>query len=63
MDHEIRSLRNRDYRLITQSGEQQILIENAAHLKSVLDEQFDVRITDTESERIFPGLADIHPTR
>ena len=63
MDHEIRSLRNRDYRLITQSGEQQILIENAAHLKSVLDDQFDVMITDAESERIFQGPAGLRPTR
>jgi len=63
MDHEIRSLRNREYRLITQSGEKQILIENAAHLKSILDDQFDVRITDAESERIFPGPAGSRPTR
>ena len=53
MDHEIRSLRNRDFRVITESGEQQTTIKDAAQLGAILDTQFDIKVTDAENIRLF----------
>jgi len=53
MENEIRSLRNRDFSVITKSGEQKKLIENSGQLKKTLDTQFDIRVTDAESSILF----------
>ena len=52
-DNEIRSLRNREFTVISKSGEQKELIEDRMHLKSLLDKQFDIRVTEAESSRLF----------
>lgn len=53
MDTEIRSLRNHDFSVITKSGKQTKLIEDRIRLREVLDTQFDIRVTDAESSRLF----------
>jgi len=56
MDHEIRSLRNRDFRVITGSGEQQTTIEDAAQLGVILDTQFDIKVTRAECDQLFARI-------
>ncbi len=53
MENEIRSLRNRKFSVTTKSGEQKKLIEDRMHLRKILDKQFDIRVTDAESSRLF----------
>ena len=53
MDDEIRSLRNREFSVITESGEHLQAIENAAQLKAILNTQFDLKVTSAESEKLF----------
>jgi N-hydroxyarylamine O-acetyltransferase len=53
MDNEIRSLRNLEFTVISRSGEQKELIEDRDHLKRILAKQFDIRVTDAESSRLF----------
>lgn len=50
---EIRSLRNRDFWVITADGEQRQAIEDGAHLGEVLNTGFGVKIDDTEAQRLF----------
>ncbi len=54
---EIRSLRNREYRVMTESGEQSHGITDAAQMKTVLDSQFGVRVSDGEAQRLFGKTA------
>lgn len=53
LDKEVRSLRNREFCLMTASGEQRLLIENGAQLRSILDDQFGVMVTEAEARRLF----------
>jgi len=57
LQHEVRSLRNDELRLITESGEQAQGIENSAQLKMILDTQFGVRVSDAESRSLFERVA------
>lgn len=53
MENEIRSLRNHKFSVTTKAGEQKELIEDRIHLRKILDKQFDIRVTDAESSRLF----------
>ena len=53
MDGEIRSLRNRDYRVITADGERMRPVEDAAQLADMLNNHFGINIDDTETRRLF----------
>ena len=53
MENEIRSLRNREFAVITKSGEKKKPIDDAMQLKKILNTQFDIRVTDAESSRLF----------
>lgn len=53
MDHEIRSLRNRQYWVITRSGERRQQIGSADQLKGILEDAFGIHITEPESRYLF----------
>jgi N-hydroxyarylamine O-acetyltransferase len=53
MDHEIRSLRNREYWVMTKSGEQKKSIGDADQLRAILGDDFDIRITEPEGRYLF----------
>jgi N-hydroxyarylamine O-acetyltransferase len=53
MDHEIRSLRNQEYWVITTSGEQKKSVRDALQLKTILRDEFDIQITSSESRYLF----------
>lgn len=53
MDGEVRSLRNRDYRVITANGERVHAVEDEAQLAQVLNSHFGISIDDTEARRLF----------
>lgn len=53
LDQEVRSLRNHEYRVITESGEQSYDIADGAQLQTILDKQFGVRVNDSEARRLF----------
>jgi N-hydroxyarylamine O-acetyltransferase len=56
LDDEIRSLRNRDYRIIRPTGERAVTIRDGAQLKAVLEGDLGLRVTDEESHRLFAEL-------
>ena len=49
MKEEIRSLRNQEYWILRQSGDEREKIENPKQLQNILKEHFDIQITETES--------------
>jgi N-hydroxyarylamine O-acetyltransferase len=53
LDKEVRSLRNHEFWLITESGEQRQLIEGGAQLQGILNNQFGIRVTEAEARRLF----------
>jgi len=53
MDDEIRSLRNHEFWVITESGQQRQLIADAAQLHTILNNQFSVRVSEAESLCLF----------
>lgn len=53
MDDKIRSLRNHEFSVITESGKHLQAVENAAQLKAILNTQFDLKVTSAESEKLF----------
>jgi len=53
LDQEVRSLRNHEYWVITESGEQRYAIADGAQLKTILDSQFGVRVNSSEAHRLF----------
>jgi N-hydroxyarylamine O-acetyltransferase len=53
MDREVRSLRNLEYWIITRSGTQNKSIGDAHQLKTILRDEFDIQITDSESRYLF----------
>jgi hypothetical protein len=55
MDHEVRSLRNREYWVITTSGEQKKSVGDAHQLKTILRDEFDIYVTNSESHHLFVG--------
>lgn len=50
---EVRSLRNRGYRLITAEGFEDTKIRDPAHLRTILAEDFEIAVTEEESRRLF----------
>jgi len=59
MPHEIRSLYNREYWVITGSDDQKREISDADQLKTILASEFDIQITSAESRYLFnhsPGV-------
>lgn len=56
MDHEVRSLRNQEYWVITTSGEQKKSVRDAQQLKTILRDEFDIQITSSESRYLFGNL-------
>ena len=53
---EIRSLRNRDYRIITGSGETQRHVATAECLQEILTLQLDLCVTESETRQLFQQL-------
>ena len=57
MDDEIRSLRNHEFWVITESGEQKQIIADAAQLHAILNTQFGIRVSETEGLHLFEKTA------
>ena len=57
LDTETRSLRNHEFRLITESGDQQQTIADGTQLREILNSQFGVRVSETEGHRLFEKAA------
>jgi len=57
LENEIRSLRDREFSIISKSGEQKKLIDNAVELKTILDTQFNIELSRDESLRLFAKSA------
>jgi N-hydroxyarylamine O-acetyltransferase len=53
---EVRSLRNRGYRIIRADGDTDVEIRSAEQLTTLLRDDFGLRITDTEGQRLFADL-------
>ncbi len=53
LEEEIRSLRNRDYRLIRGSDAFDRAIENGRQLQQLLDQEFDIEVTEAEAGQLF----------
>ena len=53
LDGEVRSLRNRGYRIMRTEGDIEIDIVDAAQLKRLLDEEFGLLVSDEEAQRLF----------
>lgn len=53
MDGEIRSLRNREYRVLTKDGDDKRDIVDAEQLRTILSGEFGIQITEPESRRLF----------
>ena len=53
LDKEVRSLRNHEFWVTTESGEQRQTIEDSQQLKMILDTQFGIRVNDTEGRNLF----------
>lgn len=56
LDDEVRSLRNRDYRVTRADGEVDLVVVDADHLTTLLREDLGLRITDDEGRRLFADL-------
>ena len=56
LDNEIRSLRNRMYRVLRAEGHVDIEIADAEQLCSVLRDDFELNVTDDEGRRLFGDL-------
>ena len=53
---EVRSLRNRGYRIIRPTGDTDLEVLSAEQLTALLRDDFALRITDTEGQRLFADL-------
>ena len=56
-DHEVLSLRNHEYRVITASGEQRHTIGDGPQLRQILDKQFGIRVSEDEASQLFEKTA------
>ncbi|MCX7056766.1 MAG: arylamine N-acetyltransferase [Proteobacteria bacterium] len=56
LDDEIRSLRNRDYWVIAPAGPIKTAIESAGQLHELLNREFDIQVTATESNTLFDAI-------
>jgi N-hydroxyarylamine O-acetyltransferase len=57
-DHEVRSLRNREFWVMTGTGDQKQLIENHEQLKNLLETRFGLDVSSDESEQIFAKISE-----
>jgi N-hydroxyarylamine O-acetyltransferase len=57
LSDEVRSLRNRDYCVITPQGTSQSTLTSAAQLHRLLELELGLRVTDAESRRLFDATA------
>lgn len=53
MDDEVRSLRNHEFWVITESGEQRTVIADSMQLQEILNHQFGVKVSENESRCLF----------
>lgn len=53
LDHEIYSLRNHEFSVMSQSGEQKSLVDSSALLHSILKDRFNLNVSNIESEQLF----------
>ncbi len=53
----VRSLRNREYWIMTGDGEHKQDVRDPAHLRQLLDEEFGIQVTTAEGDQLFAGLA------
>jgi len=56
MDGETRSLRNRDYWVLRPHGDEQREVRSAEELKALLETDFDLLVSQAESEMLFSAL-------
>jgi N-hydroxyarylamine O-acetyltransferase len=56
LDGETRSLRNRDYWILRPHGDEQGEVRSAVELKALLETDFDLMVSEDESERLFAAL-------
>ena len=56
LDVEVRSLRNREYRVLRPEGDQVLPIESPQQLHAILLEEFDLTMTEAESHILFENL-------
>ncbi len=56
LDHETRSLRNREYWILRTSGDERRDIGSGPELKAVLERDFDLLVSDAEGDRLFAEL-------
>jgi N-hydroxyarylamine O-acetyltransferase len=59
LDDEIRSLRNREYWVVTASGEERHDVADAPDLLRILNEELGIEVDDVEAERLFRELPSI----
>jgi len=59
LDDEIRSLLNREYWVITASGEQKQGIGDAHQLKTILENELGIQITSAESRYLFDNSPNV----
>lgn len=53
LEGEVRSLHDRDYRVIRRDGQSRIFIEDARHLQAVLRRELSLQVDDAECTRLF----------
>ena len=56
LDDEVRSLRDRDYRVLRAAGEEQRTVEDADDLRALLADELDVHVTPDEAPHLLPPL-------
>lgn len=56
LDDEVRSLRNRDYRVLRTDGDRQHSIRDDVELGSILESEFGLQVSDDECRRLFAAL-------
>lgn len=56
LDDEVRSLRNRDYRVLRASGDQAAVITSAGQLRRILADDFGLVVSEAEGERLYGQL-------
>lgn len=56
LEHEVRSLRNREYRVLSKDGGQKVVIRGAEQLRDILNDDLGIRVTEPESRYLFENL-------
>jgi N-hydroxyarylamine O-acetyltransferase len=53
----VKSLRNREYWIMTAAGDQKQGVRDALHLRRILDEEFGIQVTAAECDDLYAGLS------